>query len=72
MAHRRLRSTERLHQLARADLAAGDQRQQPQAHRVGQHLEGGGQLLGVVLAQHGGEHRLAAGGDLLHVHDKPY
>jgi len=63
VADGRLRLAERLLEVARADLAGrGHQAEEPESHRVGQGREGRRQLVGLVDAQGGGEHRGAAGG----------
>src|SRR6185312_10905369 len=67
MADRRLRDVERAGQVAHAGLAAGergDQREQPQPHRIRQRLEHPGQRLRVIFGQRFAHHRRAARGRL--------
>src|SRR3954453_22118326 len=69
MADRGLAAPYRPGEVAGAHLVGvGDDRQQPQPHRIGQHLEGRGQLLGLALAEHGAVDRAAARLDDLQLH----
>jgi hypothetical protein len=74
VTHRGLSSSGRLDEVAGAHLTrrcVRDQAEQPQADRISQHLEPGGELFSIAAVERFSEYRFAARLDRRNLHDPP-